>query len=171
MNLLGMLGFLSPRKDQGNQAPVEPDTSSDDYEEPAAVVSDEDNDADKWTPIKKTAAATRKKRGGAKAKAKPAAVAVAKRGGARRNARARKTTVHPSKKAALKSKPAAAKRKATAKHATPAKKHAKVKSEPVWERRSRRKTRGYKKGSLSESAIMNKAWKGSGTRADPLIVD
>ena len=46
----------------------------------------------------------------------------------------------------------------------------KVKTEPTWERRSRRKSRGYKKGSLSESSLTSRAWSGSGTREDPLVL-
>ena len=46
----------------------------------------------------------------------------------------------------------------------------KVKREPTWERRSRRKSRVYKKGSLSETTLSNKAWRGAGTRDDPLVL-
>ena len=46
----------------------------------------------------------------------------------------------------------------------------KIKSEPHWDRRSRRKSRGYKKGSLSESNLQAKAWKGTGTSSDPYIL-
>lgn len=45
-----------------------------------------------------------------------------------------------------------------------------IKSEPHWDRRSRRKSRGYKKGSLSESNLQAKAWKGTGTSSDPYIL-
>ena len=83
---------------------------------------------------------------------------------------AAKTNVKTRKPAASTKRVVAKKKpsRATSASATAKKKHpVKVKLEPA--RRSRR-SKEYKKGSLSEKVLVTKAWKGSGSRDDPLVL-
>ena len=163
----GLLGtLLSPLK--SNHAPVEPDTSSEeDFSQvikPKIVTTD---DGPRKVATKRSTAAMKKKsnrninsnkprRAAPKKKATTATTSMKKTG----------TTTGSGRRGMVSSKPVKA--KAVAKSKTPIK-H-KVKSEPVWERRSRRRTRGYRKGGLAEGNLINKAWRGSGTKNDPLVL-
>ena len=157
----GLLGtLLSPLK--SNHAPVEPDTSSEeDFSQvikPKIVTTDDGprKVATKRSTANRKVNSNKPRRAAPKKKATTATTSMKKSG----------TTSGSGRRGMVSSKPVKA--KAVARQKTPIK-H-KVKSEPVWERRSRRRTRGYRKGGLAEGNLINKAWRGSGTKNDPLVL-
>ena len=151
MNILGIFAsILSPLK--GNQAAVEDDSTSGS----AAKEQRSNKPTTTTTTTSSSSSSSRKKTTAVKTKRS-----------------AGKQTTPSSigrRKIAAKSKKDDVAVKKLTTRAVKVKKLAKVKKEPTWDRRSRRKTRGYKKGCLNESNLTKKAWMGKGTKNDPVVV-
>ena len=157
----GLLNILSPMRGSSNRAPIEGSSSSDDDDQTDfRQVINPKYTVEQHSPKKKSLAASIKSGPTRRVNIDKQPRTSGRQLAARRTSLAKhSTTIRRGVSGSKKKKSIAAKKSSI-----------KVKREPTWERRSRRKSRVYKKGSLSETTLSNKAWRGAGTREDPLVL-
>ena len=158
----GLLNILSPMRGSSNRAPIEsgsPSSDDDDQTEFRQVVNPKYT-VEQHSPKKKSLAASIKSGPTRRVSIDKQPRTSCRQLAARRTSLAKHSTTSRRGVGGSKKKKSIVAKKSSIK----------VKREPTWERRSRRKSRVYKKGNRSETTISNKAWRGAGTRDDPLVL-